>query len=147
MRAVVQRVSESSVETGGAVLGRIGLGINILLGIKSDDTMKDISYLAGKILRLRIFPDQDGKMNLSVQDVNGEILIISQFTLYGDCRKYNRPSYSDSAESETARVLYGKFVDYIKDNSNLRVETGVFQADMMVTIKNDGPVTLILDSR
>ncbi|MDX1358324.1 MAG: D-aminoacyl-tRNA deacylase, partial [Clostridia bacterium] len=104
-------------------------------------------YLAKKIMQLRVFPDENGKMNLSIQDVGGEILVISQFTLYGDCRKGNRPSYTKSAPAEQANDLYGYFVEYIESNYDITVKTGEFQADMKVDILNDGPVTLIVESR
>ncbi|MDR1439279.1 MAG: D-tyrosyl-tRNA(Tyr) deacylase [Clostridiales bacterium] len=146
MRAVVQRVTRSEVSVGGRVLGRIGAGLNVLVGIGLGDTERDVEWLANKIVNLRVFEDGDGKMNLSARDAGGELLIISQFTLYGDCRKGNRPSFAASMPPEAAMGLYGKFMSACA-GAGLRVETGEFGADMKVLIENDGPVTLIIDSR
>jgi len=146
MRAVVQRVSEASVEVDNKIIGKINNGLLVLLGVGKDDSEEDVKYLAEKIVNLRIFDDKDGKMNLSLLDVNGELLIVSQFTLYGDCRRGRRPSYSDSATSEKAEKLYNLFVDFSK-KSGLKVETGRFGAYMKVSLVNDGPVTLLLDSK
>ncbi|WKY46382.1 D-aminoacyl-tRNA deacylase [Eubacteriaceae bacterium ES3] len=146
MRAIVQRVKSSSVTIDNKLVASISCGLNVLLGIKGDDTEKDMNYIIGKILNLRIFDDAEGKMNESVQDVMGEILIVSQFTLYGDCRKGRRPSYIRSGPVEQAEEKYHTFVRKFKDQTNLNVETGVFQADMEVSIVNDGPVTILLDS-
>lgn len=147
MRAVVQRVKSSSVSINGKRTAFIGSGLNVLLAVKHDDTYEDADFLIKKIMQLRVFNDSEGKMNLSVQDVSGELLIISQFTLYGDCRKGNRPSYGDSAPIDTARELYGYFVENIKKRYGNKIENGIFQADMLVSIENDGPVTLIVESR
>jgi len=145
MRAVVQRVKEGAVEIENREVGRIGQGLVILLGIGQNDQEKDAEYLAEKIANLRIFEDKQGKMNLSVQDINGQILVISQFTLYGDCKKGRRPSFISAALPEKAVKLYDYFVECIK-NYGLKVETGEFQAMMLVKIYNDGPVTILLDS-
>lgn len=146
MRAVVQRVSESRVSVDGQAIGEIGKGLTVLLGIGKEDTDKDIEYLAEKILNLRIFEDENGKMNISLLDIQGELLLVSQFTLYGDCRKGKRPGYDQAERPEAAEVIYNKFVDYCK-KYNIKVETGKFQAMMTVEIHNDGPVTLLIDSK
>lgn len=146
MRAVVQRVAYSKVTVDGDVTGEIQKGLNVLLGIGQEDSEKDIEYLAEKIINLRVFEDSSGKMNLSLLDVNGELLIVSQFTLYGDCRKGKRPSYDKAARPEIADGIYNKFVDYCKQYG-IKVQTGKFQAMMMVEIQNDGPVTLLIDSK
>ncbi|WP_448375575.1 D-aminoacyl-tRNA deacylase [Fervidobacterium sp.] len=146
MRAVVQRVSKASVSVDSEVVGKISNGIVVLLGVGKDDNEEDVRYLADKIVNLRIFEDADGKMNLSLLDIKGEALIISQFTLYGDCRRGRRPSYSDSASPEVAKTLYEKFIDSVK-HYGIHVETGIFAADMLVEIHNNGPVTLLLDSK
>lgn len=145
MRAVVQRVSEARVVVDGTVTGSIGRGLVVLLGVGQDDTEKDADYLADKVAGLRIFPDEAGKMNKSVADCGGALLIVSQFTLYGDCRKGRRPSFDHAAAPELANRLYEYFVAQVRRRS-LRAETGVFQACMAVHLINDGPVTLILDS-
>lgn len=147
MRAVVQRVKSSNVSINGNLVGSIAKGLNVLLAIKNDDVINDADFLIKKIMQLRIFEDSDNKMNLSIQDVCGEILIISQFTLYGDCKKGNRPSYSQSASIEVARDLYEYFVKTIKSKYSNKIECGKFQADMLVDIQNDGPVTLIVESK
>ncbi len=146
MRAVVQRVAFSRVSVDGNVTGEIHKGLNVLLGVGREDSEKDIEYLAEKIINLRVFEDTNGKMNLSLQDINGELLIVSQFTLYGDCRKGKRPSYDKAARPEFAEDMYNKFVDYCKQYG-IKVQTGKFQAMMMVEIQNDGPVTLLIDSK
>jgi D-aminoacyl-tRNA deacylase len=146
MRAVVQRVCEASVEVEGQEVGRIGPGVLVLLGIGQDDGLEDVRYLAEKILHLRIFADSQDKMNLSVRDVGGGVLVVSQFTLYGDCRKGRRPSYAAAAPPARALELYEAFVEEIRANS-LPVATGRFQEMMRVHLVNDGPVTLLLDSR
>jgi D-tyrosyl-tRNA(Tyr) deacylase len=146
VRAVVQRVLEASVHISGEVVGRIGRGILVFIGIGCEDTSEDVLSLAEKVLHLRIFPDAFDKMNLSVLDITGEILVISQFTLLGDCRKGRRPSYISAAPPEHAGSLYQAFVDAVRQ-SGRRVETGRFQETMQVHLINDGPVTLLLDSR
>lgn len=146
MRAVVQRVKKSSVSVDGKIIGSINQGINVLLGIAKDDTEEDIKYISDKIINLRIFHDKEDKMNLSVKDIEGEILIISQFTLYGDCRKGRRPNFMSAMAGSDAEELYEKFIESVK-KSGLKVATGSFGAEMMVKIDNDGPVTLMLDSR
>lgn len=146
MRAVVQRVNEARVEVEAMTTGCINRGFVILLGVGRDDTEKDADYLAEKITNLRIFDDDLGKMNLSILDVKGEMLVVSQFTLYGDVRRGRRPSYSDAAEPETANKLYEYFVDQVRA-FGLKAETGVFQAMMQVSLINDGPVTILLDSK
>jgi len=145
MRAVLQRVKKGSVEIEEKEIGKIEEGLVILLGVGQKDVEKDADYLAEKIVNLRIFEDKEGKMNLSVKDINGQILVISQFTLYGDCKKGRRPSFISAALPEKAVELYDYFVKYIK-NYSLKVETGQFQAMMLVKIFNDGPVTILLDS-
>ena len=146
MRAVVQRVTRSSVAVEGEIKGAIEKGLTVLLGVEDGDTMADVTYLADKIVQLRIFEDLEGKMNLSLKDINGQMLAISQFTLLGDCRRGRRPSFSSAARPEEANALYESFVKEVR-NFDVVCETGVFQADMKVDILNDGPVTLILDSK
>lgn len=146
MRAVVQRVTSSSVSVENKVIGKINQGFNVLLGISQDDTNEDLQYIADKIINLRVFQDENDKMNLSLLDVNGEILAISQFTLYGDCRKGRRPNFMQAKGGDEARILYEEFLKILK-SSGLKVETGEFGADMKVEINNDGPVTILLDSK
>lgn len=146
MRAVVQRVARGKVTVEGQVVGEIGKGYVILLGVQVDDTEKDASYLADKVLNLRIFPDEEGKMNKSILDVGGSILVVSQFTLLGDCRNGRRPSFIQAARPEIADELYNSFVQLLR-SSGLNVATGQFQTDMLVEIANDGPVTILLDSK
>lgn len=145
MRAVVQRVTCAKVEVEGTVRGEIGHGVLVLLGVCRTDTPADAEFLAGKVVHLRIFSDDAGKMNRSLLDTGGAMLAVSQFTLYGDCRKGRRPSFDDAAPAEVARDLYEHFVAASR-RLGARVETGVFQADMAVTLVNDGPVTLIVES-
>lgn len=146
MRAIVQRVVKGKVTVDERTVGEIGKGLVVLLGIGQEDGEKDIEYLADKIMNLRIFEDESGKMNVSLLDIQGELLLVSQFTLYGDCRKGKRPSYDKAARPEAARELYESFVRYCKGYGT-KVETGEFQAMMQVKIYNDGPVTLLLDSK
>lgn len=146
MRAVVQRVTSSSVSVDGEIIGKINEGVNVLIGISKDDTLEDLKYIKDKIINLRIFHDENDKMNLSLLDIQGEILAISQFTLYGDCRKGRRPNFMDAKGGDEAKELYDEFIKMIK-TSNLKVETGEFGAHMKVEINNDGPVTILLDSK
>jgi len=145
MRALLQRVTQASVVVEGSVVGGIGAGLLILLGVAKPDTVAEAEFLADKILNLRIFPDAEGKMNRSLLDIQGSLLVVSQFTLYGDCRKGRRPGFDAAAPAEQARALYESFVE-IARRSGLRVETGVFQAHMEVALVNDGPVTLMLET-
>lgn len=146
MIALVQRVKNSYVEIDGRKVSQIQIGLNVLLCVTQNDSIEDISYLADKIVRLRIFSDDNDKMNLSVQDVKGEMLVISQFTLAADTKRGNRPSFSNAADADIARNYYGLFVDYIRDKYKMIVKTGEFAANMIVNIVNDGPVTIIIDS-
>jgi D-tyrosyl-tRNA(Tyr) deacylase len=145
MRVVVQRVSRASVIVAGEVTGAIEAGLLVLVGVKPGDDERDRDFLVDKIANLRIFSDDEGKMNLSVQDVGGSVLVVSQFTLYGDCRKGRRPSFIGAAPPAEAEAAYDSFVAALRALP-LRVETGRFAADMAVSLVNDGPVTLILDS-
>lgn len=146
MRAVVQRVTSSKVSVDGNTVGEIGKGFNVLLGVVEGDTDEQAILLAGKIARLRVFEDENGKMNLSVNDVGGEILAISQFTLCADCKKGNRPSFTLSAAPDEANRLYELFCSELSANGVRNVEKGIFGADMAVDIANDGPVTIMLDT-
>lgn len=146
MRAVVQRVSQSRVTVDGAVTGEIKRGLMVLLGVAEGDTEKDAEYMANKISGLRIFMDDEDKMNLSVKDIGGDILAVSQFTLLGDVRKGKRPSFSNAARPDIANELYQKFIEFLR-NDGMHVEEGVFQTHMMVDLTNDGPVTILLDSK
>ena len=146
MKAVVQRVSESSVTIDNEVVGKIGAGLMILLGVAVEDTGKEADTLAEKIINLRIFSDENGKMNLSLLDVGGEMLVVSQFTLFGDCRKGRRPSFIAAAGPEKANTLYEYFVDCMRQKG-ITVATGRFGAMMDVSLVNDGPVTLILECK
>jgi D-aminoacyl-tRNA deacylase len=145
MRAVIQRVSHAKVTVSGRTTGEIGLGLLVLLGVAREDTESDANYLAEKVTGMRIFEDEDGKMNRSVVDVNGAVLAVSQFTLYGDVRHGKRPSFDTAAPPEPARLLYEKFVERMRA-AGLRCETGQFQAMMQVELVNEGPVTILLDS-
>ena len=146
MRAIVQRVTYSKVIVDDQIIGEINKGFNILVGISKDDTIEALKYLKDKILNLRVFEDENDKMNLSLLDVKGDILVISQFTLYGDCRKGRRPNFMEAEGGERAKAFYEMFVELLKD-SNLKIQTGEFGAHMKVDIQNDGPVTLIIDSK
>ncbi|MBP3914691.1 MULTISPECIES: D-aminoacyl-tRNA deacylase [unclassified Clostridium] len=145
MRAVVQRVTYSSVEVDGEIVGEINKGFNVLLGISKEDTEEDMKYIKDKIINLRVFSDENDKMNLSLLDIKGELLLISQFTLYGDARKGRRPNFMNALGGEEAKKFYDKFIEMMKE-TGLKVQTGIFGADMKVDIKNDGPVTILLDS-
>lgn len=146
MRAVLQRVREARVEVNGTVTGAIGIGLLVLLGVSRGDSKDDADYLAEKIPGLRIFPDEQDRMNRSVTEIGGAVLVVSQFTLYGDCRRGRRPSFDEAAPPGEARSLYEYFVERLRAN-NLKTETGVFQASMQVYLVNDGPVTLLLESK
>ena len=146
MRAIVQRVKESWVKVDGKVVGKIGEGLNILLGVGKGDTEEDIKKLSQKILNLRIFEDENGKFQYSVLDIKGEILVISQFTLYANVKKGRRPSFEEAEKPERAKERYEKFVEELK-KSGLKVETGIFGAMMEVYILNWGPVTIVIDSK
>lgn len=145
MRAVVQRTTKASVTIDRQITATIGPGLVVLLGIQSQDGEKEVRWMADKIVHLRIFEDEEGKMNRSLIDIGGEMLIVSQFTLYGDCRKGRRPGYSSAAPPEIAEPLYHAFVAEVQA-AGVRVGTGVFQASMQVELVNDGPVTLLIDS-
>lgn len=145
MRAVIQRVSRAEVNVAGQPIASIGPGLCVFLGIGKDDGPSNADHLAEKIKNLRIFEDENGKMNRSVEEVQEEVLVVSQFTLYGDCRKGNRPSFSDAAPPDVAEKLYDYFVQRLR-NAGLKVETGQFKARMDVTLTNDGPVTLIVET-
>ncbi len=145
MRAVVQRVKKSSVSIDGKKISEINKGYNVLLGIEKDDENEDMDYIINKLLNIRLFDDEDGKINLSIKDVCGEILVVSQFTLIGDARKGRRPSFFNAKNPDDARKMYNDFVEKLKEN--ITVKTGEFQADMDVEIINDGPVTILLDSK
>ena len=146
MRAVIQRVSQAQVTVDGAVVGSIGAGLLVLLGVSHDDGDADASYLATKTAGLRIFEDDAGKMNRSVVDISGEVLVVSQFTLFGDCRGGRRPSFGDAAPPAIADELYQQYVGYLRQ-LGLHVETGRFRAMMTVELVNEGPVTILLDSK
>lgn len=146
MRAVVQRVTEASVTVEGEVVGAIEHGLCVLLGAGDGDTQKDVAYMADKVANLRIFADDQGKMNRSVLDVGGGILAVSQFTLYGDARKGRRPAFVKALEPVAAKALYQQFVDRLRALGVAPVKTGVFRASMRVALVNDGPVTILLDS-
>lgn len=146
MRAVVQRVKCTSVTVGGELKGSAGQGFNVLIGVMQGDTDAEAQLLAAKISKLRVFDDENGKMNKSVLDIGGEILVISQFTLCADIKKGNRPSFTDSAPPEEADRLYLAFCEHLREAGVKKVETGVFAADMLVSIDNDGPVTIVMDT-
>lgn len=145
MRAVVQRVSHALVKVDNKVIGEIQKGLLVLIGIKATDTEKDMDYMINKIQNLRIFEDVEGKMNISVKDIGGGILIVPNFTIYGDARKGARPSFIASGNVEEAEKKYNQLIDRFK-NIDIKIETGEFQADMQVDLVNDGPVTILLDS-
>jgi len=147
MRSVIQRVSKASVKIGNKVHSAIDKGLLIFLGIEDTDGQEDIEWLAGKICRLRIFNDPEEVMNLSVMDVKGEILVVSQFTLHGSTKKGNRPSYIKASKPETAIPLYNAFVDELKKESKLKIQTGDFGAHMEIDLINDGPVTIMIDTK
>jgi D-aminoacyl-tRNA deacylase len=146
MKAMVQRVSSASVTVNKKIISQIGNGLLILLGVGHDDTQKDADYLADKIINLRIFEDENDKMNISLKDVNGQLLVVSQFTLMGDCSKGRRPSFVKAAKPDQAKHLYEYFIQQAKDNG-ISTHSGVFQAMMDVSLVNQGPVTLIIDTK
>jgi D-tyrosyl-tRNA(Tyr) deacylase len=145
MRLVIQRVRQASVRVDDKIVGQIGKGLLVLIGVQNGDAELAAKFLADKTANLRIFDDDDGKMNHSVLDVGGRLLVVSQFTLYGDCRKGRRPSFASAAKPEVARQLYETYCELLRANG-LQVEQGIFQADMQVDLTNDGPVTLIIES-
>lgn len=146
MRAVVQKVTQSRVTVGEELVGEIRQGLLVFLGVTQDDVQQDAKYLAEKIANLRIFEDEEEKLNLSVKDIGGAVLSVSQFTLYGDCRRGRRPSFTDAARPEQANALYEQFNAFLKEEG-VSVATGRFQTHMMVELTNDGPVTILLDSK
>ncbi|ARS33986.1 D-aminoacyl-tRNA deacylase [Pontibacter actiniarum] len=147
MRIVIQRVTQAAVEIEGTVKGQIGLGLLLLAGFTADDTEEDLKWMAGKVAGLRIFSDTEDKMNLSIKDVNGEVLVISQFTLYASTKKGNRPSYIYAAPPAVAVPLYERFVELMEQALGKPVQTGEFGADMKVSLRNDGPVTIVMDTK
>ncbi|KJR48541.1 D-tyrosyl-tRNA(Tyr) deacylase [Desulfosporosinus sp. I2] len=145
MRSVVQRVKRASVTVNGQTVGQITDGLLVLLAVGQGDSVNDLTWMVDKLVGLRIFEDEEGKMNRSILDMGGELLVVSQFTLYGDCRKGKRPSFSSAAPPEQAKEMFEKSVEAIR-SYGLKVETGIFQAEMDVELINDGPVTILLDS-
>ena len=146
MRAVVQRVNHASVRVDDEIKGKIGKGFLVLLGVCDEDADADVKYMADKITNLRVFEDEDDKMNLSLKDVDGELLIVSQFTLFGDCRKGRRPNFTGAGKPEHAEKMYNELILHCKE-SGFTVQNGVFGADMKIELENDGPVTLLVDSK
>lgn len=146
LRVVIQRVSQASVAVNEQIVGQIARGFLLLVGVGKDDTMEDVDYLVRKVSQLRVFEDNEGKMNLSLKDINGAILSISQFTLFASTKKGNRPSFTDAAQPEIGDKLYQLFNQNLREN-DFHVETGVFGADMQVSLINDGPVTILIDSK
>jgi D-tyrosyl-tRNA(Tyr) deacylase len=146
MIAVVQRVSSSSVKVEGEIVGQIGVGFNVLLGVSENDTEEDLQWLAKKMVGLRVFSDEEGKMNKDLKDVDGNILLISQFTLLGSTKKGNRPSFIEAARPDKAIPMYEKMKEVLSEMLGKKVECGIFGADMKVEIQNDGPVTLVIDT-
>ncbi|MCS6832573.1 MAG: D-aminoacyl-tRNA deacylase [Flammeovirgaceae bacterium] len=147
MIALIQRVSQAQVSVAGTICGQIEKGLLVLLGIAHDDTLEDIDWLSNKIIHLRIFSDPDGKMNLALQEVGGDILLISQFTLLASTKKGNRPSYTDAARPEVAIPLYEKMIQILQEKLGKKIQVGIFGADMKVSLINDGPVTIWIDSK
>jgi D-aminoacyl-tRNA deacylase len=147
LKAVIQRVSDAQVVVNEEIVGKIGRGFLVLLGVGHEDGQEDIDYLISKISQMRIFNDSDQKMNLNLKDISGNCLVVSQFTLFADTRKGNRPSFVKAAKPEIAREIYQRFLDQLSISISQKVESGVFGADMKVSLTNDGPVTIILDSR
>ena len=147
MRTVIQRVAEATVKVDNKTVGAINKGLLILLGIETEDTIEDIDWLCGKIARLRIFDDQEGRMNLSVNEISGEILVVSQFTLHASTKKGNRPSYIKAAPPDVAEPLINAFIEKLKEEVKTNIQTGEFGAMMQISLINDGPVTIIIDSK
>ncbi len=147
MRIIIQRVSSASVTIDNKLEGKIDLGLLVLLGIESEDSSSDIEWLVNKLINLRIFSDNENKMNLSIEDVKGDFLVISQFTLFASTKKGNRPSYLRSAKPDISIPLYNMFIEMLKNKTQQKVEEGIFGADMKVALTNDGPVTIIIDSK
>lgn len=147
MRVIIQRVSSASVECNGQITGKIAAGFLILLGIETDDTEEDAKWVADKVWQMRVFQDHDDKMNLALKEINGELLVVSQFTLHASTKKGNRPSFIKAARPDQAIPLYAYFKQYLEMKSGVRVQAGIFGADMKVSLINDGPVTIILDSK
>ena len=147
MKIVIQRVSEARVKVSNKIISEIKLGFLILLGVEKSDSKEDINWLVSKILNLRVFSDDEHKMNLSIKDINGEIIVVSQFTLHAKTKKGNRPSYINAANPEQAEPLYEEFISLLKNESTVSVQSGVFGANMQLDIVNDGPVTIIIDSK
>lgn len=145
MKVVIQRVTKSTVTVDNKIVGKIDKGLNVLVGFTDTDTISDLEYLKRKILNLRIFDDENGIMNKSIKEINGKILLVSQFTLYADTKKGNRPSYIKALNGEKAVVLYNQFIEML--STEIEVETGIFGANMQVKIENDGPITIIIDSK
>lgn len=146
MRAVIQRVTQSNVVVDGKTTGEIGIGLLVLLGVEKEDTAQDLEYTFDKTIGLRVFEDTEGKMNLSLKDIGGQMLVVSQFTLLGDVRRGKRPSFGQAAAPEIANQMYEQFVEMGRAKG-IDVQTGIFQADMAVSLVNDGPVTILIDSR
>ena len=147
MRIVLQRVSEASVTVDGNITGSIGAGLLVLVGIEEADNEEDIDWLCGKIVNMRIFSDEAGKMNLSIKDIGGDILLVSQFTLHASSKKGNRPSFIKAARPEIAIPMYGSFINRLSAELGKNIQTGIFGADMKVSLLNDGPVTIVMDSK
>ena len=144
MKIVIQRVKHAKVEVENEIVGKIGQGFLVLLGVGPEDTKETANYLVQKLIKLRVFEDENGKMNLALKDINGELLVVSQFTLYADCTSGNRPSFTNAAKPDKANELYEYFIEQCK-KENVKVEHGIFGADMKVELLNDGPVTIILE--
>lgn len=144
MKLVIQRVKHAKVEVENEIVGKIGQGFLVLLGVGPEDTKETANYLVQKLIKLRVFEDENGKMNLALKDINGELLVVSQFTLYADCTSGNRPSFTNAAKPDKANELYEYFIEQCK-KENVKVEHGIFGADMKVELLNDGPVTIILE--
>lgn len=145
MKLIIQRVSEASVKVNREIVGNIGNGLLVLFGAKESDGQEEIKWLVNKLLNLRIFNDTDDKMNLSASDINGDILVVPNFTLYADCKKGFRPSFINAAKADISEPLFDNFVSKLKTESNLKIETGIFGADMKVSLINDGPVTIEIE--